>query len=106
MSEEFDPSDDYHVIRAIRLAEQSTPTTGYGSDSITPTDVEMAMTKGSGPVWFAWTGTKDDALYTAVTGNGPCSEANARFYSFARDAVLALGREVLRLRSADQEEGG
>jgi hypothetical protein len=43
-----------------------------------------------------------EARIMAVTGNGPTSEANARFVSVARKAVLALTAEVRRLR----REGG
>lgn len=83
---------------ARKLAGASTPETNYGSDEITPGDVETAMTKGTGPVWFAWSGPKDDAVFTAITGNGPTSEANAVFFAHARDMVLALADEVEMLR--------
>lgn len=84
---------------AKALAEASTPDANYGHGNITPGDVEMAMTKhGPGPVWFAWSGTKEDAVYTAITGNGPTSEANAVFFAHAREIVLELVAEVARLR--------
>ena len=46
-----------------------------------------------------WWAADDTTLYTALTGNGPTSEANAAFIAMARDAVPALVAEVRRLRS-------
>lgn len=88
---------------AEKLARASSPETRYGQNTITPGDVEIAMTKGQGElVWFTWTGTREDASFTAITGNGPTSEANALFYAHARDIVLELAAEVRRLRSAPE----
>lgn len=95
---EYDVERDGIEI-ARQLAEASTPSTSWGSDEITPGDVEIAMTKGDGPVWFAWSGTMEDARYTAITGNGPTSRANALFYGHARTMVLGLVGEVERLRA-------
>ncbi len=48
----------------------------------------------------------EQADYAAFTGNGPTSEANARFYSVARENVIALldERDGLYAQLADLRE--
>jgi len=41
---------------------------------------------------------EDEALFAAITGNGPTSEANARFFAGARDAFLMAIDEIERLK--------
>lgn len=41
----------------------------------------------------------DMSVFTAYTGNGPTSAANARFYAGARSCVLSLVAEVRRQRT-------
>lgn len=89
------------------LAEGATEPTGYaGWEPAEVTGEELAelLAKGTGKVWFVWSGTVEDSLYVAITGNGPTSEANARFHSVARASVLALVAEVERLREALEGE--
>jgi hypothetical protein len=45
-------------------------------------------------VWQAYTGDVDDALVVAMTGNGPTSEANARFITLAFRAWPKLIQEI------------
>ncbi|HLD90185.1 MAG TPA: hypothetical protein VI911_04095 [Patescibacteria group bacterium] len=52
------------------------------------------------PLWIVWQRRTDDdgvevGVYLAITGDGPCSEANAALFAAAPD----LAREVLRLRA-------
>lgn len=82
----------------LALATASTPCDGYG-----PVEKETAhgladKTSDRSQLWTSWAGPREDALITAITGNGPTSEANARFYSCARGAVISLVEEVRRLR--------
>ena len=86
------------------LAEGATEPTGYAQDTVTAEELAELLAKNPGPVWFVWGGTVEDSLYVAITGNGPTSEANARFHSVARASVLALAAEVERLRAALEDE--
>jgi hypothetical protein len=45
----------------------------------------------------------EEALFTAITGNGPTSEANARFIALARTAMPLLLAEVARLREREAQ---
>jgi len=56
--------------------------------------------ESSEPLWVVWQRRTDDngaevGVYLAITGDGPCSEANAALFAAAPD----LAREVLRLRA-------
>lgn len=97
----FDPTPE-NVALAIEHARRSTPDLKWGGVEHKPGEVEELLSKGAGKVWLAWTGPKDAALYAAVTGNGPTSEANALFFAHARDVVIALGEEVQRLRELEE----
>ena len=67
-----------------------------------PGDIEHLLTShGDGPVWCAWTGPEEDERYAALTGNGPTSEANARFFACARDIVIALIEDRRRLMGGE-----
>lgn len=102
-----------------RLHEAATP--GPGDIGIFETDVAAErvvanLSHGSGPCWLVWLpdhpltrGTRpapEHAVTVAITGNGPNSEANARWlaevYSHASD-ILTLAEEALRLREQIDE---
>lgn len=97
----FDPTPE-NVRTAMDLAGEATSCTGYhaSDDHMTAEDLELLRSAGSGPLWYVWSGTKEDSLAVAITGNGPTSKANAAFLSCARDVVLGLGEEVIRLRAS------
>ncbi len=99
----FDVTSEEHVRCAIDMAHDSTECSGFhageGDDDLSPVDLEAMRAKGSGPLWYAWSGQKADSLAVAITGNGPTSKANAKFFSCAREMVLALAAEVQRLRA-------
>lgn len=50
-------------------------------------------------LWTTYVKATDGELVTAITGNGPTSEANAMFYSVARAWVLELCDQVERLEA-------
>lgn len=90
-------NDTIAEIEGLALA--SSPATDCGL--VTKDDAAGLADKtdqGQPMLWCAWFGPKDGASITAITGNGPTSEANARFYSRARGAVLELVGEVRRLQ--------
>jgi hypothetical protein len=96
----FDVTSREHVRDALGLATASTACTGYhaSDDHMSDADLAELRAKGEGPLWYAWSGTKEDSLAVAITGNGPTSHANAKFFACAREVVIALGEEVQRLR--------
>ncbi len=89
---------DENVSKALDIARRSTPGLRWGEAPWTPGDFEKLAAKGTGPVFCAWTGPKEDEVYAALTGNGPTSEINALFFSHARDIVIALIEERAELR--------
>lgn len=54
----------------------------------------MARTGDSKQLWVTYQRRSTGDYYCAVTGNGPTSEANARFFACARANTLALIAEV------------
>ncbi len=69
------------------------------------------LVHGAGPIWCVCVPVDDgspieqEALYTAITGNGPTSEANAKFYSVARENTLTLIEQVRALTTRVAELG-
>ncbi len=112
-------ADDLASIR--ELAEAASPgELSWGAmraEHVAQLADKTAAIDGTDPteMWTTWLGPADDALIVAVTGNGPTSKANARFFSRARMAVLALLDEIaerdrrianLSGPSKDQQGGG
>lgn len=92
-----------NTVEAIAMARASTPGCRWGSVARTEAEFQAALDAGIGDtVWCTWIPDpdpkSDETLFVGVTGNGPTSEANARFLAHARDIVIALGEEVLELR--------
>jgi hypothetical protein len=91
----------YNVATAIVLARASTPDLKYGGIEHAPGEIERLVARGDGKkVWVAWVGPKEEALYAAMTGNGPTSEVNAMFFAHARDIVITVGEDWQRYRQA------
>ncbi len=93
-----------------RITTASTPLTGYGK-------LEFWQLKGllgrttelDDKHWCAYTvppsvREEEGELIGAITGNGPTSEANARFFAGARGVMLRLISEVRRLNAHDAEQ--
>lgn len=94
---------DETLTEILALATASSPATDYGQVS---RDDAIGLADKTSPepmLWCSWLGPVDDSLITAITGNGPTSEANARFYSCARGAVVSLVAEVRRLRAENAD---
>jgi hypothetical protein len=69
------------------------------------------LTHGSGEVWgvvvpINGKAIDDECAYSAITGNGPTSEANAKFYSVARENTLTLIAQVRALTAELRIERG
>lgn len=92
------PMTDETLAEILGLATASSQATDYGVVSRDDAHGLAAKTSDELMLWCSWLGPKDDSSITAITGNGPTSEANARFYSCARGAVISLVEEVKRLR--------
>lgn len=90
-----------NLEEAIAMAEASTPGLRWGSCELTEEDSKKMLSRGVGDdIFMAWASDEaGETLSAAVTGNGPTSEANARFFAHARDIVIALGREVIEYRT-------
>lgn len=90
-------------IRA--LASAATPNLCVGLFASDNQKKQVAMFKESlekrpeGKVWCCCAEIpgkpiSEEALYAAITGNGPTSEANARFFAVARELVLSLLQQL------------
>jgi hypothetical protein len=94
----IDMSVAENVRKAIDLAVASSDPMGWGPCS-TLWLHELAGT--STELWTTWQHSDaEGTLIVAITGNGPCSEANAAFFASARKIVLGLVNEVDRLQTA------
>lgn len=86
------------LAEVISLATASGRCDGYGR---VRKDDAAALADATSPdpcLWYAYqVDGEGEYLACAVTGNGPTSEANARFYSAARHVVLSLVEEIRRL---------
>ena len=102
--------DQKYIDDAKRVAEASTGgDVKYGW--ATPTQFikqvtwldkvrEKAESGSEDRVWITWQRNPDVDKFSAITGDGPTSEANARFFASARDIVLTLIEEINRLQVA------
>ena len=71
----------------------------YGQISRQDYDELPARTGEGDQFWTSYVdGGSEGPLVTAITGNGPTSEANALLFACARSAILALVDEVRRLK--------
>ena len=86
-------------VRRITEASSAGPL-GYGQ---VPVEVAYGLAEKTNPdapdLWTTYVKANDGELVTAITGNGPASEANALFYSIARAWVLELCDKVERLEA-------
>lgn len=101
--------EDLTKIRAF--AESSTPGVAYGvypggSDPDEQlVELGKSLSFGVGEIYCVCaplgdgTPIEDAAQFSAITGNGPTSEDNAKFYSLARELVISLVDEVRIQRS-------
>lgn len=96
-----------NLAEALAMAEAATPSCRFGQTEVHDEEWKAILGRGDGDeVWCTWVPDGDTSLFAAVTGNGPTSEANARFFAHARDIVMALGAEVQRLRAQVSLEKG
>lgn len=65
--------------------------------------IEKLAPEEGAELWTTWAGEPDDSLIVAVTGNGPTSRANARFFSVARSHVLELCEQLGRKERGARE---
>ncbi len=89
----------YTVEQALQLALASSADTSYTSDTVTAEDIITVVEPNNDPFWYVWCPKDDNQTYfTALTGHGPTSKANAIFYSVARNLVIELVAEIERLK--------
>lgn len=92
------------IAEILALAEASGRCDGYGRVRKEDAAALADATSPEPLLWYAYrVDGEDEYLACAVTGNGPTSEANARFYSAARGAVMSLVDEVRRLTDELEE---
>lgn len=60
-------------------------------------EVGIALSRGGLNLWYLRAPDEEMPVFPALTGNGPTSEANARFFAAARADVPALAAAVLAL---------
>lgn len=96
---------DAETIKMLRdLATAATPSTVHGMFRSDERDEQIAqfaetLDYGSGKCWVVCAPVEgkpieEEALYSAITGNGSTSEANAKFYAHARHNMLLLLDEI------------
>lgn len=104
---------DETLAEILGLAIASSPCDGYGAipkddaAGLADKTAKLDGTPHDAKLWCSYLRVENaESLIAAITGNGPTSEANARFYSCARGAVIELVEEVrglrARLRRAEQ----
>lgn len=59
-------------------------------------DANKLVKDGTTTLWCAYVVRDGETLVTAITGDGPDSEANAKFFAGARGCVLALIEDLER----------
>lgn len=67
-------------------------------------DLSVVSGKSVPGLFVVSTGPHDDALFVAITGNGPTSEDNAHFFAHARTDVPALAAAVRELDKVNTEQ--
>ena len=108
--------DDLDRYEALAVAASANCSIGlFRSDSREDQALQFAESLAlspEGPIYIVYSkGVVSDfdpagviPLYSAITGNGPTSEANAEFYSVARENSIVLIAEVRRLRALLAEQ--
>lgn len=99
------PGNERRILEIATAATRGDVRFGAETASVVAERVAEITRSEAADAWSVWVQRDDECLYTAITGNGPTSAANAELYAQARAFVLSYAEEVDRLRTIMRNNG-